>query len=38
MESLLDGTLTLADVAEANDAIDLTDENTSRAEAGARRA
>ena len=38
MESLLDGTLTLADVAEANDAIDLSDENTSRAEAVMRHA
>ena len=38
MESLLDGTLTLADVAEANDAIDLADENTSRAEGAVRRA
>ncbi len=36
-ESLLDGTLTLADIALMNDAISVRNENTRRAEEAARR-
>jgi hypothetical protein len=36
MESLLDGTLSLADVADANEALDVVDENEYRLQEGMR--